>query len=71
MRFPAKFILGFCRNHGLLQICDRPQWLTIANRSQNLCLAAGDVRCVIASSLNYTGSRSSAKSTGAVQLRFG
>ena len=33
--FPAKFILGFCRNHGLLQLADRPQWLTIANRSQN------------------------------------
>jgi len=33
--FPAKFILGFCRNHGLLQLTDRPQWLTIADRSQN------------------------------------
>ncbi len=34
-RFPAKFILGFCRNHGLLQLTDRPQWLTIANRSRD------------------------------------
>ena len=34
-RFPAKFILGFCRNHGLLQLTDRPQWLTIAKRSQD------------------------------------
>jgi predicted NAD/FAD-binding protein len=33
--FPAKFILGFCRNHGLLQLTDRPQWLTIAGRSRN------------------------------------
>ena len=33
--FPAKFILGFCRNHGLLQMNDRPQWLTIARRSRN------------------------------------
>ncbi len=33
--FPAKFILGFCRNHGLLQLSDRPQWLTIAERSRN------------------------------------
>ena len=32
--FPAKFILGFLKNHGLLQIRDRPQWLTIANRSK-------------------------------------
>lgn len=33
--FPAKFILGFCRNHGLLQLKNRPQWLTIANRSHD------------------------------------
>jgi predicted NAD/FAD-binding protein len=33
--FPAKFILGFFRNHGLLQLEDRPQWLTIADRSRN------------------------------------
>lgn len=33
--FPAKFILGFFRNHGLLQLRDRPQWLTIAERSKN------------------------------------
>ncbi|TWU55571.1 NAD(P)/FAD-dependent oxidoreductase [Rubripirellula reticaptiva] len=33
--FPARFILGFCRNHGLLQLTDRPQWLTIANRSRS------------------------------------
>ena len=34
-RFPASFILGFCRNHGLLQLTDRPQWLTIADRSRD------------------------------------
>ena len=33
--FPAKFILGFLRNHGLLQLKNRPQWLTIARRSQD------------------------------------
>ncbi|MGB7348038.1 MAG: FAD-dependent oxidoreductase [Pirellulaceae bacterium] len=32
--FPAKFILGFLHNHGLLQLKDRPQWLTIADRSR-------------------------------------
>ncbi len=32
---PAKFILGFFRNHGLLQFNDRPQWLTVARRSRN------------------------------------
>jgi predicted NAD/FAD-binding protein len=26
---PAHFILGFYRNHGLLQLSDRPQWRTI------------------------------------------
>jgi predicted NAD/FAD-binding protein len=31
--YPARFILGFMRNHGLLQLLDRPQWLTIAQRS--------------------------------------
>lgn len=27
--FPAKFMLGFFANHGLLQLRDRPQWRTI------------------------------------------
>ena len=33
--FPAHFLLGFFRNHGLLQIVDRPRWKTIAGRSQS------------------------------------
>ena len=32
--FPAKFILGFFRNHGLLQLQDRPQWMTVEGRSK-------------------------------------
>lgn len=32
--FPAKFILGFFKNHGLLQIQDRPQWKTVTGRSK-------------------------------------
>ncbi len=32
--FPAKFILGFFKNHGLLQIRDRPQWKTVSGRSR-------------------------------------
>ncbi len=28
--FPAKFLIGFLRNHGLLNIFDRPQWKTVA-----------------------------------------
>ena len=28
-RFPARYTVGFFRNHGLLQVRDRPQWKTI------------------------------------------
>ena len=31
--FPAKFLLGFMGNHGLLQLRDRPQWKTVAGGS--------------------------------------
>jgi len=34
-RFPAQFFLGFCHNHGLMQIQNRPQWKTIAGRSKS------------------------------------
>ncbi|MDB4676667.1 FAD-dependent oxidoreductase [bacterium] len=34
-KFPAKFILGFFKNHGLLQLRNRPQWLTLKDRSKN------------------------------------
>ena len=27
--FPAHFLIGFFRNHGLLQVWDRPQWKTV------------------------------------------
>ncbi len=32
--FPAKFLIGFFRNHGLLQLRDRPQWKTIVGGSR-------------------------------------
>ncbi len=32
--FPAKFLIGFMRNHGLLQLRDRPQWKTIVGGSR-------------------------------------
>ncbi|XP_073121530.1 uncharacterized protein [Henckelia pumila] len=35
MSFSAYSILSFCRNHHLLQILGRPQWLTVRLRSQN------------------------------------
>ncbi|XP_073283697.1 uncharacterized protein [Primulina huaijiensis] len=35
MSFSAYSILSFCRNHHLLQLLGRPQWLTVKLRSQN------------------------------------
>jgi len=32
--FPAHFLLAFLRNHGLLQICNRPQWKTVAGTAR-------------------------------------
>ena len=32
--FPARFLLQFMQNHGLLQLTDRPQWLTIPGGSR-------------------------------------
>ncbi|MEO8835298.1 MAG: FAD-dependent oxidoreductase, partial [Caldimonas sp.] len=29
LRFPLATLIRFCRNHGLLQIADRPQWHTV------------------------------------------
>ena len=34
LAFPALFILTFLRNHHLLQLTNRPQWLTVAGRTQ-------------------------------------
>ncbi|MHB0959764.1 MAG: NAD(P)/FAD-dependent oxidoreductase [Pirellulaceae bacterium] len=33
--FPARFLVGFLRNHGLLQVRDRPQWRTITGGARN------------------------------------
>lgn len=35
MQFPAKFFIQFFNNHGMLNINDRPQWLTISGGSIN------------------------------------
>jgi predicted NAD/FAD-binding protein len=32
--FPARFLIGFLDNHGLMQVKNRPQWRTILNGSQ-------------------------------------
>lgn len=32
--FPAHFLLGFLRNHGLLQVYERPQWKTVVGKSR-------------------------------------
>jgi len=35
LAFPAKFFIQFFNNHGMLNINDRPQWLTISGGSMN------------------------------------
>ena len=35
MEFPAKFFIRFFDNHGMLNVNDRPQWLTITDGSVN------------------------------------
>ena len=35
LAFPARFLIGFFQNHGLLQIRDRPQWKTIVGGARN------------------------------------
>lgn len=35
LEFPAKFFIQFFNNHGMLNINDRPQWLTISGGSMN------------------------------------
>ncbi|WJX12302.1 cyclopropane-fatty-acyl-phospholipid synthase [Trifolium repens] len=35
LSFSAYSVLSFCRNHYLLQLFRRPQWLTVKSRSQN------------------------------------
>lgn len=32
--YPARAFLNFCRNHGLLQLSDRPQWRTVTGGSR-------------------------------------
>jgi len=34
LRFPLQTLLRFCHNHGLLQISNRPQWMTVVGGSQ-------------------------------------
>jgi predicted NAD/FAD-binding protein len=34
LRFPVGTMVRFCHNHGLLQVSDRPQWLTVQGGSQ-------------------------------------
>lgn len=35
LEFPARFFLGFCRNHGLLQLRGRPKWRTVQGGSRS------------------------------------
>ena len=46
--FPAESFLQFCLNHGLLQVNNRPQWMTVKGSSREyvkkLCAGIGNVR---------------------------
>jgi len=48
LEFPLASFVAFCRNHGLLQVLDRPQWLTVKGGGREYVkkLAAGldDIR---------------------------
>lgn len=35
LRFPVATMIRFCHNHGLLQLTDRPQWLTVRGGSRH------------------------------------
>mgnify|MGYP000228630197 CR=1 FL=1 len=35
LQFPIRTLIRFCHNHGLLQITDRPTWMTVAGGSKN------------------------------------
>lgn len=35
LQFPFSAFIGFCNNHGLLQVRDRPQWRTVSGGSRN------------------------------------
>ncbi len=35
LAFPVATLIRFCHNHGLLQVTDRPQWLTVRGGSRN------------------------------------
>jgi predicted NAD/FAD-binding protein len=35
LAFPVATFIGFCHNHGLLQVTDRPQWHTVQGGSRN------------------------------------
>lgn len=35
LQFPFRTFIGFCNNHGLLQVRDRPQWRTVSGGSCN------------------------------------
>jgi len=48
LAYPLSTFISFCRNHGLLQIFDRPQWMTVVGGSrsyvQRIAASLPDVR---------------------------
>jgi uncharacterized protein len=41
LQFPMSTLIRFCHNHGLLQVTDRPQWLTVRGGSRHY------VQCIV------------------------
>lgn len=48
LEFPLASFVGFCRNHGLLQVFDRPQWRTVRGGGREyvdrMAAAIGEIR---------------------------
>lgn len=62
LEFPLASFVGFCRNHGLLQVFDRPQWRTVRGGGREyvdrMAAAIGEIRLGEAvTSLRPFGSR--------------
>ncbi len=41
--YPAAAFIRFCRNHGLLQLKDRPEWRTVTGGSRQYVMAIADI----------------------------
>ena len=66
MHFPIKTLIHFCDNHGLLNIVDRPQWLTVKGGSREYVARLVSVLASKGVSINHDAVRSVSRSTTAI-----